>query len=93
MKIIVQEADLTYEGLTFFHIQIRDIVENTETNLTLDFQKITMTLDSLAIGELMKFHTLLKEKKLELRLSNVNKLTRTVFRLNKLDTILLFDED
>jgi len=92
MKIIVQEQDLTYEGLVEFHNKIMDLIAKTEIDIILDFQKISMTLDSSAIGELMKFHSLMEEKHLLLRLTNINKLTRTVFRLNKLDTILNMNE-
>jgi anti-anti-sigma regulatory factor len=92
MKITVKEADLTYEGLSEFHSKITGIIAATEIDLLLDFKEITMTLDSSAIGELMKFHSLMEEKHLNLRLTNVNKLTRTVFRLNKLDSILCFDD-
>ena len=93
MKITVKEQDLTYEGLLDFHNQITSQIDKTEGDLILDFHKITMTLDSSAIGELMKFHSLMKGKQLSLRLINVNKLTRTVFRLNKLDSILHIEEN
>ncbi len=92
MKILVNEKDLTYEGLPDFHQKIQSFIEDTEIDLILDFQMISMTLDSSTIGELMKFHSLMENKNLNLRLVNVNKLTRTVFRLNKLDTILTFED-
>ncbi|TGL62226.1 anti-sigma factor antagonist [Leptospira ognonensis] len=92
MKIIVNESDLTYEGLSDFHRKITELIDKTEIDLLLDFHKISMTLDSSTIGELMKFHSLMKAKHLTLRLINVNKLTRTVFRLNKLDSILAFED-
>ncbi|EKJ87713.1 hypothetical protein LEP1GSC017_1024 [Leptospira meyeri serovar Hardjo str. Went 5] len=47
-----------------------------------------MSLDSATIGELMKFHSALESQQLQLQIRGVNKLIRTVFRLNKLDTIL-----
>ncbi len=88
MKIIVEETNLTYEGLNDFHNNVIKVLETSISDVILDFQKITMTLDSSAIGELMKFHTYMEKRNLFLHLANVNKLTKTVFRLNKLDTIL-----
>ncbi|WP_108977151.1 STAS domain-containing protein [Leptospira ryugenii] len=88
MKIILQESDLAYERILDFHERIMEVIATTDSDLVLDFSNVSFTLDSAVIGELMKFHNNLQEQDRRLILENTNKLTRTVFRLNKLDTIL-----
>lgn len=64
------------------------IINNAKEDIVLDFTDISMSLDSATIGELMKFHSAMESQNLQLQIQGVNKLIRTVFRLNKLDTIL-----
>ncbi|MCG6146061.1 anti-sigma factor antagonist [Leptospira bandrabouensis] len=64
------------------------IIHNAKEDIVLDFTDISMSLDSATIGELMKFHSAMESQNLQLQIQGVNKLIRTVFRLNKLDTIL-----
>ncbi|MCW7482803.1 STAS domain-containing protein [Leptospira kanakyensis] len=63
-------------------------IKNAKEDVVLDLSEISMSLDSATIGELMKFHSALEARHLQLQIRGVNKLIRTVFRLNKLDTIL-----
>ncbi|MCW7500952.1 STAS domain-containing protein [Leptospira soteropolitanensis] len=63
-------------------------INNAKEDIVLDFTDISMSLDSATIGELMKFHSAMESQNLQLQIQGVNKLIRTVFRLNKLDTIL-----
>ncbi|MCZ8341751.1 MAG: STAS domain-containing protein [Leptospira sp.] len=86
--VLVKEFDLSYEGLDAFRDKINPILQTAKEDIILDFSDIQISLDSSAIGELMKFHSVLEKKSLKLCLKNVNKLIRTVFKLNKLDTIL-----
>ncbi|MCU0825079.1 MAG: STAS domain-containing protein [Leptospira sp.] len=86
--VSVKEFDLSYEGLDAFRDKINPLLHMTKEDIILDFSEIQISLDSSAIGELMKFHSVLEKKGLKLCLKNVNKLIRTVFKLNKLDTIL-----
>ncbi|XDD44377.1 STAS domain-containing protein [Leptospira sp. WS60.C2] len=86
--IKIKNEDISFDGLSGFRDRIMSIIQNTTEDVHLDFSEITMSLDSATIGELMKYHSTLESQNLHLKLSGVNKLIRTVFRLNKLDTIL-----
>lgn len=90
--IMILDSDLSYEGLERFREKLLPILQTAEHDIILDFSKITLSLDSSAIGELMKFHSILESKNFKLCLLNVNKLIKTVFKLNKLDTILTLIE-
>lgn len=86
--IKIKNEDISFDGLSGFRERIMSTIKNSEEDIELDFSEITMSLDSATIGELMKYHATLEAQNLQLRLTGVNKLIRTVFRLNKLDTIL-----
>lgn len=90
--IIIRNEDLSYDGLSGFRERILSIIESCDEDIEMNFSSISLSLDSAAIGELMKFHTTLEKKDLKLVLTGVNKLIRTVFRLNKLDTILHIED-
>ncbi|TGL55811.1 anti-sigma factor antagonist [Leptospira kemamanensis] len=86
--IKIKNEDISFDGLSGFRERIMSTIKNSKEDIELDFSEITMSLDSATIGELMKYHSTLEAQNLQLRLTGVNKLIRTVFRLNKLDTIL-----
>ncbi|MBM9591099.1 STAS domain-containing protein [Leptospira sp. 201903075] len=86
--IEIKNNDLSFDGLSGFRERIMSTINDTKEDVVLDFTEISMSLDSATIGELMKFHAALESQHLQLQISGVNKLIRTVFRLNKLDTIL-----
>ncbi|MCW7487698.1 STAS domain-containing protein [Leptospira meyeri] len=86
--IEIKNNDLSFDGLSGFRERIMSTIHNTREDVVLDFTEISMSLDSATIGELMKFHSALESQQLQLQIRGVNKLIRTVFRLNKLDTIL-----
>ncbi|TGM63268.1 anti-sigma factor antagonist [Leptospira meyeri] len=86
--IEIKNNDLSFDGLSGFRERIMSTIHNTREDVVLDFTEISMSLDSATIGELMKFHSALESQQLQLKIRGVNKLIRTVFRLNKLDTIL-----
>ncbi|MCW7463650.1 anti-sigma factor antagonist [Leptospira levettii] len=86
--IQIKNEDISFDGLSGFRERIMSTIQNSKEDVQLDFSEITMSLDSATIGELMKYHAALESQNLQLKLSGVNKLIRTVFRLNKLDTIL-----
>lgn len=88
VSIKIKNEDISFDGLSGFRERIMSTIQNSKEDIELDFTEITMSLDSATIGELMKYHSALESQNLELRLKGVNKLIRTVFRLNKLDTIL-----
>ncbi|WP_039938041.1 STAS domain-containing protein [Leptospira terpstrae] len=86
--IEIKNNDLSFDGLSGFRERIMSTIHHTKEDVVLDFTEISMSLDSATIGELMKFHSALESQHLQLQIRGVNKLIRTVFRLNKLDTIL-----
>ncbi|TGK78133.1 anti-sigma factor antagonist [Leptospira montravelensis] len=86
--IEIKNNDLSFDGLSAFRERIMSEINNAKEDVVLDFTEISMSLDSATIGELMKFHSAMESQNLQLQISGVNKLIRTVFRLNKLDTIL-----
>ena len=86
--IKIKNEDISFDGLSGFRDRIMSTIQNSKEDVQLDFTEITMSLDSATIGELMKYHAALESQNLQLQISGVNKLIRTVFRLNKLDTIL-----
>ncbi|TGM05313.1 STAS domain-containing protein [Leptospira jelokensis] len=88
ISIKIKNEDISIDGLSGFRERIMSTIQNAKEDIELDFTEITMSLDSATIGELMKYHSALESQNLQLRLTGVNKLIRTVFRLNKLDTIL-----
>ncbi|TGK79122.1 anti-sigma factor antagonist [Leptospira noumeaensis] len=86
--IEIKNNDLSFDGLSGFRERIMSAIKNAKEDVVLDLSEISMSLDSATIGELMKFHSALEARNLQLQIQGVNKLIRTVFRLNKLDTIL-----
>ncbi|TGM60375.1 anti-sigma factor antagonist [Leptospira vanthielii] len=86
--IEIKNNELSFDGLSAFREKIMSTINTTKEDVILDFTDISMSLDSATIGELMKFHSAMESQNLQLQIQGVNKLIRTVFRLNKLDTIL-----
>ncbi|MDF3820483.1 anti-sigma factor antagonist [Leptospira sp. 96542] len=87
-EIRIKDSDLSYDGLSGFRTNIMSILLSTEEDVTLNFKDISLSLDSSAIGDLMKFHEAMHKRGKKLLIKDINKLIRTVFSLNKLDTIL-----
>lgn len=63
---------------------------NVNSDTTLDFEELAY-ISSMGLGILIKTHKQLQEKGMVMRIINVNKHVRDVFRFTSLDKIFLIE--
>jgi RNA polymerase sigma-70 factor (ECF subfamily) len=83
----VQDAKLTYPGLSSFFAQVRQLVEAGARKVVVDLQGVTY-IDSAAIGCLMDIHRLLQDKDGALRLSGLQPRVETMISMTGVHKIV-----
>mgnify|MGYP006283576023 CR=1 FL=1 len=84
-KVIVQpEEDIVASMVDDFSKELKDLVENGETNLALDLQQVKM-IDSMGLGALIATHNSLVKRNSQLEVQNVNEDILSLFKTMRLD--------
>lgn len=83
----VQEAKMTYPGLSSFFGAVRTLVEGGARRLVLDLQAVTY-VDSATIGCLLDIHRLLREQSGAMKLASLQPRVETMLSMTGVHKII-----